>query len=451
MAKPHILIVCYPAHGHINPSLQFAKRLLKIGIEVTFATSKFAHPPVSKVLDTLDSFNFAAISEGYGEGFKPQGFDVNHLNALKTHGPGTLRNVIETSAEKGHPVTCIIYTLLLTWALEVAREYKVPSALLWIQPATVFGIYYNYFNGYEDEIKNCSNDPSWSIKMPGLPLLKRVDLPSFILPSSSNTNNVALQMFKVQMEMLDEEKRPNVLVNTFDSLEPQALKAIEKYNMITIGPLISFPYSIGNDVIQKGKDYMEWLKSKPACSVVYVAFGSLMTPSKNQMEEIARGLLESNRPFLWVIREQENGEVFYKLSCIEDLQKKGMIIPWCSQIDVLKHPSLGCFVTHCGWNSTLESIIFGVPVIAFPQWTDQGTNAKLLQDVWRTGVRVVPNGDGLVGSNEIKRCVALVMDGGENGLEFRGNAEKWKDLALGSMMEGGSLDKNLEAFVLGEI
>ncbi|XP_027118342.1 crocetin glucosyltransferase, chloroplastic-like [Coffea arabica] len=451
MAQPHILIVSYPAQGHINPSLQLANKLIKIGVEVTFATSHFAPPVVPKAsCKVSNDFHFAAISDGYPDGFKPQGLDVDHVNALKKYGPETLRNVIQASAETGRPVTCIVHTLILTWAAEVAREYHIPWTLLWIQPATVLGITYYYFNGYEDEIRNCY-EPSWSIQMPGVPLLTTLDLPSFMLPSSSSTQNVALLMVKEQMKMIDEEENPYVLVNTFDALEPRALKAIDKYNLIGIGPLIDFPFSEGSgDVMQEEEYYMGWLESQPRSSVVYVAFGSLLMPSKHQMEEIARGLLECKRPFLWVIRARDDGEE-EKLSCIKELEQKGLIVPWSSQIEVLKHPSLGCFVTHCGWNSTLETITLGVPVVAFPLWADQGTNAKLIQDVWRIGVRVVPNEDGLVESDEIKRCIELVMDGGENGLEFAGNAKKWKGLAGEAMVEGGLSDTNLKAFAFKDV
>lgn len=91
---------------------------------------------------------------------------------------------------------------------------------------------------------------------------------------------------------------------------------------------------------------------------------------------------------MWVIRAKENGEENKeedKLSCLEELEKQGMLIQWCSQMEVLSHPSLGCFVTHCGWNSSIESLASGVPMIAFPQWADQGTNTNLIKDVWKTG------------------------------------------------------------------
>lgn len=175
--------------------------------------------------------------------------------------------------------------------------------------------------------------------------------------------------------------------------------------------------------------------------------------SRKQKEEIAVGLLESRRPFLWVIRSRRDGEEEEKeedeLSCKAELEQQGMIVPWCSQLEVLSHPSLGCFLTHCGWNSTMESLVIGIPVIAFPQWTDQGTNAKLIQDVWKTGVRVKSNEEGIVEGGEITRCLDLVMGDGEEGKEMRRNAKKWKELAKEAVMEGGSSVKNLHAFIDG--
>lgn len=157
------------------------------------------------------------------------------------------------------------------------------------------------------------------------------------------------------------------------------------------------------------------------------------------MEEIAEGLLESKRPFLWVIRTSQNGEnLAQKLSHKDELEKQGMIVSWCSQLEVLSHPSLGCFMTHCGWNSTLESLSCGVPLIAIPQWTDQTTNAKFVQDVWKTGVRAMPNKEGIFEADEIRRCLQLVMGGGERGQEMGHNAKKWKHMAREAAEVGGS-------------
>ncbi|KAL0382829.1 UNVERIFIED_CONTAM: UDP-glycosyltransferase 75C1 [Sesamum calycinum] len=461
MGRRHVLLVTFPAQGHINPSLQFAKRLIDMGIEVTFATSVYARRmEETAARDLPKGLSFAAFSDGHDDGFTMSDDIKTYMTEIRSRGAKILKDTALSAAEQGRPVTCVIYTLLLLWAAEVAREVNIPSVVLWIQPATVLDIYYYYFNGFADEIIASSNDPSWKLQLPGLPImLSKRDLPSFTLPNGSESSSFFLKSFKEQLEALDVEMKPKVLVNTFDSLESDALKAIDKYELIGVGPLIPSAFldgkdpsdtSFGGDLFQKSDDYIEWLNSKPESSVVYVSFGSLLRLPKVQMEEITKGLLDSSRPFLWVIpanekANEEKKEEDERLSCMEELEKVGIIVPWCSQLEVLTHPSLGCFVTHCGWNSTIESVSCGVPVVAFPHWTDQGTNAKLIEDVWRTGIRVRADEDGLVESSEIRRCIEEVMDGGEKSKELRENAEKWKGLAREAMEENGSSNKNLKA------
>ena len=247
--------------------------------------------------------------------------------------------------------------MLIPWAVDVARELHLPSVLLWIQqPAMVFDIYYYYFNGFADVIRN---NPSCSIQLPGLPLLTSRELPSLL---ASNPYPSVVPTFEAHFEALEKENhpRPRVLVNFFDALEPEALKAIEKLNLVAVGPLVPYAFFDGS------KDYyFEWFNSKPESSVIYVSFGSLSLLKKQQMEEVARGLLDCGRPFLWVVRTKENGEEEEEnLSCREELEQMGLIVPWCSQMEVLSHPSLGCFVIHCWWNSSLESLVSGVPVVS---------------------------------------------------------------------------------------
>nr|XP_023908917.1 crocetin glucosyltransferase, chloroplastic-like [Quercus suber]POF15108.1 crocetin glucosyltransferase, chloroplastic [Quercus suber] len=437
--QSHIVIVTYPAQGHINPALQFAIRLIRMGVHVTFFTTVSAHRRRMIESPPPNGLSFATFSDGYDDGVIPVDDIGKRWDQLKRNGSKTLADLIVSTGNKQH----IVYTLLLPWAADVARELHLPSTFLWIQPAMVFDIYYYYFNGFADVITNYNNDcPSSSIELPGLPLLTASrDLPSFLL--ASNPYTYALSIYQDHLEVLEKESNPRILVNTFDALEPEALKAIEKFNLVAVGPLLPSDKSFGGDV---SKDYIEWLNSKPESSVIYVSFGSLAVLMKQQMEEIARGLLSCGRPFLWVIRAKENGEE-EKLSCREELEQMGMIVPWCSQVEVLSHPSIGCFVTHCGWNSTLESLVSGVPMVAFPQWSDQGTNAKLTEDVWKTGVRVMVNKDGIVEGDEIKRCLELVVGDGERGEAIRKNAKKWKELAMEAANEFGSSYNNLKAFV----
>ncbi|KAH7857737.1 hypothetical protein Vadar_016019 [Vaccinium darrowii] len=392
---------------------------------------------------TPQGLTFSGFSDGYDEGnghlwINNEDAD-RYIKELKIRGSEAIAKLITSAAEGGQPFIHVVYTTIASWVGEVARSLHVPSTLLWVQPATIFGIYYFYFHGYGESIGKNMNEPSWPIELPGLPLLTGSDLPSFLLPS--NTFDFGRPLYKGHFDVLDTETNPKVLVNSFDALESVALRAIEKLNMVAIGPLIPSAFLEGKNPSDSstGGDLFEWLNSKPSESVVYVAFGSSISTTKQQMEEIERGLLECGRPFLWVVRATEDG----KLSCKEELNQQGLIVSWCSQVEVLSHPSVGCFVTHCGWNSSLESLVSGVPVVSFPQWADQVTNGKLIEDVWKTGIRVTRNEEGIVGRGEIKKCIEVVMGGDEK----RSNAKKWKDLGREAGEEGGSSDKNLKTFV----
>ena len=439
--QSQFVIVTYPAQGHINPAFQFAERLIRLGVHVTFFTTVGAHRQGMIKSPPPDGLSFATFSDGYDDGVVPIDDAEKRWDQLVCNGSKALTDLIVSTANKH----CIVYTMLLPWVVDVARELHLPSALLWTQPAMVFDIYYYYYNGFADIIGNDSDDqPSRSIQLPGLPLLATRDLPSFLL--ASNPYPLVLPKFQAQLEALEKESNPRVLVNTFDALEPEALKVLEKLNLVSVGPLVPYAILDGRDPSNGSKNYIKWLNSKSESSVIYVSFGSLLVLKKQQMEEIACGLLDCGRPFLWVIRAKENGEE-EKLSRREELEQRGMIVPWCSQVEVLSHPSLGCFVTHCGWNSTLESLVLGVPMVAFPQWTDQGTNAKLIEDVWKIGVRVTVNTDGIVESDEIKKCLELVVGDRERGEAIRKNAKKWKELAIEATNEVGSSYINLKAFV----
>lgn len=402
-----------------------------------------------------NGMSFTPFSDGYDEGFGKKPFDYTGYNSeLRSHGTQALKDIIQSGSNEGRPYTCMIYTLIMPWAADVAAELDISVALLWVQTATIFDVNYYYFHGYGDLIRDkySHKDYSGSLTFPGLPLDLTVrDLPSFLVASDSDSKmGSLLKFFQEQFDVIDKEsQRPKILINTFDALESEALRAIstDKLKMIGVGPLFN-PIDV-RESDDSNSMISEWLDSKPKGSVIYVSFGTLAVLSKLQMEEIAKGLLDFGRPFLWVIREnnekaEEQEEEEEKLSCTEELEKLGTIVPWCCQVEVLCNKALGCFVTHGGWNSTLESLVCGVPVVAFPQFVDQMTNAKLIEDMWKTGVKVKANEEGVVGAEEIKRCLELVMLGGD---EMRRNAKKWKDLAMEASKEGGSSDMNLKGFV----
>lgn len=227
-----------------------------------------------------------------------------------------------------------------------------------------------------------------------------------------------------------------------------------QYSITPIGPTIPSTYM--DKRVKDNKDYglslfkpdiescMDWLDSRETCSVVYVSFGSLFILKEKQIEEIACSLKRSNHYFLWVVREIEKEKI--PSSFLDETSEKGLVVTWCPQLQVLAHKAVGCFMTHCGWNSTLEAMSLGVPMVAMPQWADQTTNAKFVADVWRVGVRVKVGEEGIVAKEEIDLRIREVMEG-ETAIEIRENCQKWEKLAKEAVDEGGSSDKNIEKFV----
>lgn len=191
----------------------------------------------------------------------------------------------------------------------------------------------------------------------------------------------------------------------------------------------------------KQDDCREWLDSRETASVVYVSFGSIASLTKEQMEEIAYGLIMSNCYFLWVVRSCEMDKLPQDFT-----SEKGLIIGWCHQPEVLAHRAVACFMSHCGWNSTLEALSYGVPVVAMAQWADQNTNAKFIEDVWRVGVGVKGGENGVVGREEIAMRIKQVV-GGDEGMELRRNGCKWKELAGEAVENGGTSADNIDDFV----
>jgi pathogen-inducible salicylic acid glucosyltransferase len=222
----------------------------------------------------------------------------------------------------------------------------------------------------------------------------------------------------------------------------------------TIGPAIPSMYL--DKRLEDDKEYglnlfkpnvdacMKWLDTKEIGSVVYASFGSLASLGEEQMEELSLGLKNSNCYFLWVVRESEEKKL--PDNFLEETTEKGLVVTWCPQLDVLAHKAIGCFMTHCGWNSTLEALSLGVPMVAMPQWTDQPTNAKFIVDVWKVGIRIKLDEKGIATKEEIELRIREVMEG-EKGKEMKKNSLRLKELAIEAVDEGGSSDKNIEEFV----
>nr|XP_043632772.1 UDP-glycosyltransferase 75C1-like [Erigeron canadensis] len=446
--RKKFLIVAYAGLGHINPGLRFANRIVKMGVDVTFCTSLSVVKRIDK--ETVPhGLTFAPFSDGHDNGRQPTTSQQQYISDFEAKGTCAVAETICSEKDAGQPFDLLVYTTVLPWAARVANAHGIKSALLWCQSATILDVYYYYCNGYQNLISSNNDNPTFPIDLPGLPPLTIADLSSFMSASSPKEYDCILPMLLDHIYVL--ELSPTILVNTFDELEYESIRATKKLEFIPIGPLIPLEFldekdssksSLGMDFFDKPtNDYIQWLNTKDKSTVVFVSFGTIATFSLEQLEEIANGLLEIGRPFLWVIRDDEKAK---RLSKIEELGKVGMIVNWCSQVVVLSHQAIGCYVMHGGWNSTTESLVAAIPTVVFPQWSDQPNDAKMLQDVWKTGVKVKnKEGVGMLEGKELKRCVEMVM-GNE---EMKRNAETWSALARKALSNDGSSTINLQAFL----
>ncbi|KAL1544842.1 UDP-glycosyltransferase 74F2-like [Salvia divinorum] len=446
--KPHILAIPYPSQGHVNPMHQFCKRLVFKGAKTTFALTKFI---IKSFNPKSDSVAIETISDGFDEGGFGQAADVSdYLMRMEQAGSKTLEDLIQSYQSSNNPIDCIVYDAFLPWALEVAKKYDIKGAAFFTQACVVNYVYYYAHHGLLELPVTAASTP---VELPGLPPLDLPDLPSFIY--KHGTYPAYFEMVLSQFSNL--EKADFVVVNTFYKLEEKIVDSMTKVcPLLTIGPTLPSSYLDGR--IENDNKYdinlfkpedctriMHWLEKKAARSVVYIAFGSMDNLPKPQMEEIAWGLRNSNFDFIWVVRTQDREEKI-PADFVGALVDKALFVHWSPQLEVLSSKAVGCFFSHGGWNSTTEALSLGVPMVVMPQWTDQTTDAKLVQDIWGVGVRVRVGKDGLVGREEVEGCLREVMEE-ERGKEMKRNASKWRDLAKEAVAEGGTSDLDIFNFL----
>ena len=245
-----------------------------------------------------------------------------------------------------------------------------------------------------------------------------------------------------------------IAFHTFDALEPEALGALSTIfsHVYSIGPLQLFLNqieenslkSIGSSLWKEESKCLQWLDTKEPNSVVYVNYGSTVVMATDQLVEFAMGLANSKIPFLLIIRpDLVSGESsVLPAEFAEKTQKHGFIASWCPQEEVLNHPSVGGFLTHCGWGSTIESLSAGVPMLCWPFFGDQPMNCKYSCNEWGVGMEIDKN----VKREEVGKLVKELIEG-EKGAKMREKAMEWKRLAEEAVGPKGTSSINLDKFI----
>ncbi|XVF64793.1 hypothetical protein PTKIN_Ptkin09bG0195400 [Pterospermum kingtungense] len=466
---PHAVCIPYPAQGHINPMLKLAKILHHKGFHITFVNTEFNHKRLLKsrgpdALNGLPSFRFEAIPDG----LPPT--DVDATQDIPSLCESTRKNCLPHFKQLLHklndpssnvpPVSCIVSDGAMTFTLDAAQEFGLPEVLFWTTSACGFLSYVHYrqlmekgytplkdesylTNGYLDGVID------WIPAMKGVRLR---DLPTFI--RTTDPNFVMLDFILVETERA--RKASAIILNTFDDLEHEVLDALTSMlpPVYSVGPVHlvlkshvheSDTKRLETNLWKEDSKCLQWLDSKEPDSVVYVNFGSITVMTADQLTEFAWGLANSHQAFLWVIRPDLVGgeSAIVPAEFVAKIKDRGLLTTWCPQEQVLSHPSVGGFLTHNGWNSTIESISAGVPMICWPFFAEQQTNCWFCCTKLGIGMEI----DSNVKRNEVESLVRELMEG-EKGKEMKEKAREWKrkaEEATGNSK--GSSYRNLDQMI----
>ncbi|CAA0830321.1 UDP-glycosyltransferase 86A1 [Striga hermonthica] len=462
--KPHAIMVAIPAQGHLNPFVHLALKLASKGFTVTFVQIKYVHELVSKSHNRNEDDIFAEARDSgldiryttIGDGF-PIEFDrlqnyVEYweylLSGFSSLVDEVVGKIIESCDRFSSPL--LVTDTVYAWPGVIAKKYGIVNVSFWTEPALVFATCYFWEllreNGHFPPKDNHEQDITY---IPGIESINTKDLIS-IYHEADTTTIVHKVLFKAFEEV---KKADFILHNTVQELESHTLSTLnENQPTYAIGP-ISFSTELPNINIPKSMhpetECNQWLASKTRSSVLYISFGSAVHIDKRVIEEIARGVITSGVDFIWAMRPKilsSNDETRVLPVGFEDEVKgRGLIVPWCNQMAVLSHEAVGGFLTHCGWNSILESIFCGVPMICYPVLYDQPTNRKLVVDDWKIGINLCDGGEPVRGEGVGVKIKKLMS--GETSNCMRNEMKKIRNIMRGALGESGSSKINLDQFL----
>lgn len=455
-AAPHIVLLPSPGMGHLIPLIEFAKRLVhRHHFLVTFFIPTDG-PPSEAQKSTLES-----LPSSINSVFLPVSLNdvpedaraetVISLTVLRSL--PCLRQELTSLVAKA-TVAALVVDLFGTDAFDVAQEFNISPYIFYPSTAMCLSLFLHLEKLDQMVPRDCEyRDMSEPVQIPGcIPVHGR-----YLLDPVQDRKNEAYRW------VLHHAKRyklaEGIIVNSFTDLEGGALKALQhqdepgKPPVYPVGPLVK----TGSTAESKNEGCLKWLDDQPLGSVLFVSFGSGGTLSCEQLNELALGLEMSEQRFLWVVRSPNNAanSTFFSVNSHKDpydflpkgfldrTKGRGMLVPsWAPQAQVLSHGSTGGFLCHCGWNSVLESVVNGVPLIAWPLYAEQKMNAVILTEDVKLALRPKANENGIVGRDEIAKVVKALMEG-EQGKEVRNKMKDLKDAAAAVLSENGSSTKAL--------
>nr|KYP41622.1 Cytokinin-O-glucosyltransferase 2 [Cajanus cajan] len=424
MRVPTVLVLPFPAQGHVNPMAILSQKLVEHGCRVIFVNTDFNHTRVvssmAKQQHSIDESQIKLVS--VPDGLEPD--DDRHdfvkvCEATISTMPTSLEKLIEDIHGKGEDrISFIVADFCMAWAMDVAAKLGIKGAIFWPASAAVFATMYNIPKLIDDGVINSDGSMLTTTKTIQLsPGMLEMDAGALFWLKMGDTVNFKpifdYMVRCVQSLNLAEEW----LCDTTYELEPRVLTYFPK--ILSIGPLLrsydntnATSRSLGQ-FWEEDLSCMKWLDQQP--------------------HDL------TNRPFLWVVR-QDN-----KLTYPSEFQgHKGKIVAWAPQQKVLNHPAISCFITHCGWNSTMEGLSNGVPFLCWPYFAEQIYNKSYICDELKVRLELKPNENKLVSQWEIKKKLNQLL----SDEQMRARSLELKEIVVKNVSDQGSgSSNNIRRFV----
>ncbi|KAL8508784.1 hypothetical protein ACS0TY_016122 [Phlomoides rotata] len=454
--KPHAIIFPYPLQGHVIPTVNLAITLASHGFTITFINTESIHHQISTATGVVgpdrDIFTesrksgldirYATVSDGFPVGFDRSlhhdEFFAGFLDELAPY----IDDKVGKLVGEDPTIDCIIVDTFFVWGSMIAKKYNLVYISFFTEPALVITLYYhvNLLKKNGHFASSTENRTDAIDYIPGVKSINPTDLTSYLQADDIHTPIHRI----IERAFEDAKKADFVLCNTVQELEEETISALQKAQpFYAIGPIL--PSGRISMSLWAESECTQWLDSKPRDSVLYISFGSYAHTSKHVIGEIANGLVLSGVNFIWVLRPDivsSDQPDILPVGFKERVGDRGLVVPWCCQIDVISHSSVGGFITHCGWNSILESVWCGVPMICYPLLTDQFTNRKLVVDDWKVGVNLC-DGNSSISQEGVCEKMNYLM----NSKEIRQETKKVRKILEDAMREEGSSVVNFNRFV----
>jgi len=465
----NVTFLPYPTPGHMNPMIDAARLFARHGVNVTIIATPANALTFQNAIDTdfthgyhirTKLLPFPAAQVGLPEGLEniKDGTSLELLSRIR-RGISMLKGHIELLFQDLHP-DCIVSDMCYPWTVESAAELGIPRIFFYSSSYLADCATHSIMRHRPHERLVSDTD---KFTIPDFP--HRIEMTPLQL---ANWQRVREQVSYYFEEMFESERRSyGALYNSFHELESEYEQLHERIVGIkswSIGPVSAWANKDDGqkinkehkDELPKEPEWLTWLNTEQNDSVIYVNFGSLTRLHHAQLVELAHGLENSGHTFIWVIRKKDGNEKDNSfLQEFEDKMKeskKGFIIwNWAPQKLILNHPAIGGIVSHCGWNSLLESLSAGLPVITWPMFAEQFYNERLVVDVLKVGVPVgakenkfwaFSDKDDMVGRKEIAEAVLQLLEK-EEGREMRMRARKLSGASKKTIEKGGHSYNNL--------